>query len=78
MHWTIVKRIMMYLKSCTPIGLKIVKSNSLLITEFSDTDWAGSLDDRRSTRSYAVFLGENLISWSSRKQNTVSQSSTEA
>jgi hypothetical protein len=57
--------------------LKIVKSNSLLITRFSDADWAGSLDDRRYTRGYTIFLGEKLISWSARKQNIVSWSSTE-
>jgi hypothetical protein len=48
----------------------------LLIRGFSNADWAGSLDDRMSTRCYAIFLGTNLISWSVRKQNTVSRSST--
>jgi hypothetical protein len=61
-HWAAVKRILRYLKACTKIDLKIVKNNSLLVSAFSDADWAGCLDDRRSTGGYAVFLGTKLIS----------------
>jgi hypothetical protein len=50
----------------------------LLISAFSDADWAGCVDDRRSTGGFVVFLGDNLVSWSARKQATVSRSSTEA
>jgi hypothetical protein len=49
----------------------------MLVSAFSDADWAGCPDDRRSTCGFAVFLGHNLISWSARKQATVSRSSTE-
>jgi histone deacetylase 1/2 len=77
-HWAAVKRILRYLKQSTKFGLKIGKSPSVLVSAFSDADWAGCLDDRRSTGGFAVFLGSNLVSWSARKQATVSRSSTEA
>lgn len=77
-HWAAVKRILRYVKQSIKVGLKIEKSDSLLVSGFSDADWAGCLDDRRSTGGFAVFLGSNLVSWSARKQPTVSRSSTEA
>jgi histone deacetylase 1/2 len=77
-HWEAVKRILKYVKQCTKLGLKIYKSPSTLVSAFSDADWAGNIDDRKSTGGFAVFLGTNLVSWSSRKQPTVSRSSTES
>ena len=49
----------------------------MLVSAFSDADWAGCVDDRKSTGGFVVFLGSNLVSWSARKQATVSRSSTE-
>jgi histone deacetylase 1/2 len=77
-HMTAVKRILRYLHYTQQVGLRIRKSRSTLVSAFSDADWAGSLEGRRSTGGFAVFLGSNLISWSARKQATVSRSSTEA
>jgi hypothetical protein len=45
---------------------------------FTDADWTGCPDDRKSTTGFAIFLGSNLLSWSSKKQAIVSRSSTEA
>lgn len=53
-------------------------SQSMLITCYSDVDWAGSPYDRKSTGGFAIYLGNNLVSWSVRKQPTVSRSITEA
>uniref|UniRef100_A0A2N9IRZ5 Reverse transcriptase Ty1/copia-type domain-containing protein n=1 Tax=Fagus sylvatica TaxID=28930 RepID=A0A2N9IRZ5_FAGSY len=78
LHWQSVKRLLRYLKHTLTYGLQIFKSSCLDLQAFSDADWAGNKDDRRSTGSFCVFLGKNLISWSCRKQATVARSSTEA
>jgi histone deacetylase 1/2 len=77
-HWTAAKRILRYVKHTIGIGLTFLKSQSTLLSAFSDADWAGCVDDRRSTGGFAVYFGPNLISWSAKKQATVSRSSTEA
>jgi hypothetical protein len=59
-------------------GLKIRKSASTILSAFSDSDWTGCSDDRKSTRGFTVFFRSNLISWCDKKQPTVSRSSTEA
>ena len=76
-HWTAVKRILRYIRFTSSYGLHLQPAPSGVLSAFSDADWAGSPDDRRSTGGYAVFLGSNLIAWSARKQATVSRSSTE-
>lgn len=60
------------------LGLRFVRSKSATLSAFSDADWAGSVDDRKSTGGFAIFFGPNLVSWSASKQATVSHSSTEA
>jgi hypothetical protein len=77
-HLVAVKQILRYLKGCTKLGVKIYKSNSMLVSAYLDADWTRCLDDRRSTRGYAVYLGSNLVSWSARKQATISRSSMES
>jgi histone deacetylase 1/2 len=61
-HWSAVKRILRYLKQDVKLEIKISRSKSMLISGFLDADWAGSLDDRRSTGGFAIYLGSNLIS----------------
>jgi histone deacetylase 1/2 len=77
-HWGAVKRILSYVRGTCGIGLNIKKSKSMMVSGFSDADWAGCVDNRHSTGGFAVLLGSNLISWCARKQATVSRSSTEA
>jgi hypothetical protein len=76
-HWTAAKRVLRYLKGSLNHGLHFGKG-SLHLNAYSDSDWAGNPDDRRSTTGYALFLGPCLVSWCAKKQPVVSKSSTEA
>ncbi|GJZ50801.1 putative RNA-directed DNA polymerase [Tanacetum coccineum] len=87
------KRILRYLHGTVKHGMLIRRSSGSTLQAFTDVlwkgnpdtsleafsaDWAGDSDDRRSTGGFAIYLGSNLISWTARKQRTVSRSSTEA
>lgn len=76
-HFKALKLILRFLKGTQSYGIHL-KQGSPLLTTFSDADWAGSQDDRRSTSGYCIFLGPNLLNWSAKKQPRVTRSSTKA
>jgi len=77
-HLAALKRILRYLQGSLSLGLTMRRSPPAELVVYTDADWAGCPDTRRSTSGYAVFLGDNLVSWSSKRQQTVSRSSAEA
>jgi hypothetical protein len=76
-HRQAIKRILRYLRYTPELGLWYSASSSLSLLGFSDADFAGCRVDRKSTSGTCQFLGSSLVSWSSRKQSSVAQSTTE-
>lgn len=77
-HLAALKRILRYLQGTLHHGLQLLPSSDLSLVAYSDFDWGGCPDSKRSTSGYCVFLGQNLVSWSSKRQATTSRSSAEA
>ncbi|GKC44475.1 retrovirus-related pol polyprotein from transposon TNT 1-94 [Tanacetum coccineum] len=77
-HLNVVKRIFRYLKGTINMGLWYSKDNDMSLIAYSDADHAGCQDTRRSTSESAQFLGDKLVSWSSKKQKSTAISSTKA
>ncbi|GJU75703.1 ribonuclease H-like domain-containing protein [Tanacetum coccineum] len=77
-HLNAMKRVLRYLRGTTDLGLQLFRSTTSQLIAYSDADWAGCPATRRSTSGYCVFLGDNLLTWSSKRQDTLSRSSAEA
>ena len=82
-HWVAVKRIMRYLKGTVNHGLRyFVESdhsdNNTILIGYSDADWAGDIDSRRSTSGYVFQMSGCAVSWKSKRQNCVALSTAEA
>jgi hypothetical protein len=77
-HLTAMKRILHYLQGTLDYSLLLCRSSGSDLVVYTDADWADCLDTRRSMSGYAVFLGDNLVFWSAKRQTIVSRSSAKA
>ncbi|GJY26261.1 ribonuclease H-like domain-containing protein [Tanacetum coccineum] len=77
-YFSALKRILLYVRGTLNYGLQLFSSSTTYLVAYSDADWASFPTTRRSTSGYCVFLGNNLLSWSSKHQPTLSRSSAEA
>ncbi|XP_014503359.1 uncharacterized protein LOC106763707 [Vigna radiata var. radiata] len=77
-HMNALKCILRYIQGTIDFGLHLYKSTIGNLLSYTDADWGGCPDTRRSTSGYCVFFGDTLISWSSKRQPTLSRSSAEA
>lgn len=77
-HLTAMKHIIWYVRGTVDYGLQLYPLSPAELVVYSDADWTGCPDARRSTFGYVVFLRGNLVSWSFKRQNIVFRSSVEA
>ncbi|XP_050918764.1 uncharacterized mitochondrial protein AtMg00810-like [Lathyrus oleraceus] len=75
-HLRVVKRIFRYLKGTTNLDLCYTKSKKYKLVRYCDDDYAGDILERKSTSGSCQFLGDNLISWSSKRQSRITLSTT--
>lgn len=77
-HFNAACRVLRYLKNNPGQGIFFSRTSEMQLIGYSDADWAGCMDSRKSISGYCFFIGKSLVSWRAKKQATVSRSSSEA
>ncbi|KAJ3686893.1 hypothetical protein LUZ61_016057 [Rhynchospora tenuis] len=77
-HWKAIKRILRYIKGTEALGLFYSNSEEYKLMGYSDSDWCGDVDDRKSTSGYVFYMGDTAFTWASKKQPIVTLSTCEA
>ena len=78
LHMIALKRIIQHVKTTAEFGVWYSKDTSDVLAGYSDANWAGNADDRKSTSGGCFYVGNNLVSWMSKKQNSISLSIAKA
>ena len=77
-HQQAARKVLAYLKGTIGMGLLYKQGESLGVQIYTDADYAGSIDDRRSTSGYGCLVGGNLVMWRSQKQKVVARPNAKA
>lgn len=77
-HLKAIKRILRYIRGTESLGLLYSKANGFKLVGYSDSDWCGDVDDRKSTSGYVFYMGNTAFTWLSKKQPIVTLSTCEA
>ena len=77
-HMGVAKRVLKYIRGTTDLGILYSKSGGVNLSGYADSDWAGSVDDMKSTFGYVFTIGSGAICWNAKKQEVVAQSTAEA
>ena len=77
-QWVVTKHVLRYLHGTIGYGLRYTAGDGVKLEGFTDSDWAGSVVDRKSTSGCCFSLGSAMVSWFSKKQSSVALSTAEA
>lgn len=77
-HWVATKRVLRYVKGTLDFGILYSKSKDPRLVGFTNLDWAGFFDDKKSTSGYVFNLGTGVVTWTNKKQQAIALSSIEA
>ena len=77
-HLVAAKHVMRYLKGTLDCGLSYDGDHDFTLSGYTDSDWVGSVPDRKSTSGCFLSLGSTMISWKSRKQSSIALNRAEA
>jgi hypothetical protein len=77
-HWVATKHVLRYLRGTMEYGLRYLGDGEVKLQVYTDSDWAGSATDRKSTLGCCFSLGSTMVSWFSRKQTSVALSSAKS